>query len=102
MGGQAKQNGVQSEWIMRKIITGGHNQSYSLELLKHSSNGDADYIAVFDVPRRPLPLTGSVTKRDEEACCFDWAIGGSTFHLGLWWLEAAVRGELRALPVINV
>lgn len=100
--GQAQQNGVHTDWIMRKIITGGLNKVFSPELLEKGFKGTADYTAVFDVPRRPAPLTGVVLKRDEEACCFDLAIGGSTFHLGLWWLKAAVHGDLKTLPVLNV
>lgn len=100
--GPAKEKGVQSKWIMRKIIVGGVNKVFSKHLMRQVSNDTVDYIAVFDVPRNPAPLTGIVSKRDGEACCFDLEIGGSTFHLGIWWLEAAARGALKMLPVTNV
>merc|ERR1712070_332731 len=101
--GPAKEKGVQSQWIMRKIIEGGINKPFSPGLLREVVlKGAADYTAVFDVPRRGAPLTGVASKRDDEACCFHLDIGGSTFHLGIWWLEAAARGALKTLPITNV
>lgn len=101
--GLAQQEGVQSQWIMRKIIEDGVSKSFSPALLRQLAlNGTADYTAVFDVPRQGAPLTGVVSKRDGDACCFDLDMSGTTMHLGIWWLEAAARGALETLPVTNV
>merc|ERR1711972_945452 len=80
---------------------GGANMAFTEGRLHQSSMGSTTYTAVFDVPRQPASLTGTVIRRDDEACCYDLAIGGCTFHLGLWWLEAAARGALGSLPVVN-
>lgn len=100
--GLAKDEGVEVDWIMRKVIQGGVSKYFHRGRLRHYTQGSEEYTAVFDVPRRPAPPTGTVSKRDQEACCFDLLIGGSAFHLGIWWLEAAARGALKILPVVNV
>jgi len=66
-------------------------------------NGSAGYTLVFDVPRvcPASPLSGTVSGRDDAACCFVLEIGGSVLHLGIWWLEAAARGALKTLPIMN-
>merc|ERR1712224_580336 len=101
--GPAKQKGVESQWIMRKIIVDGVNKEFTPGLLRKVVLEDhADFTAVFDVPRYGAPLTGVVSKRDDKACCFDLTVAGASMHLGIWWLEAAARGALKDLPVTNV
>jgi len=101
--GPAKQKGVQSQWIMRRIIVRGDSKPFSAALLREVVlEGTADFTAAFDVPRFPAGLTGVVSKRDAEACCFHLNMSGSTMCLGIWWLEAATRGALNTLPVTNV
>jgi len=100
--GPAKKMGVESQWIVRKIIQHGVKKEFSANLLRDAITGTADYTLVFDVPRHPAPLSGTVATRDDEACCFKLNIGETTLHLGIWWLEAAARGALETLPVMNV
>jgi hypothetical protein len=102
--GLAKKNGVQSNWIIRKIIVNGLKEPFSSELFREVVlNGSAGYTLVFDVPRvcPASPLSGTVSGRDDAACCFVLEIGGSVLHLGIWWLEAAARGALKTLPIMN-
>jgi NAD-dependent SIR2 family protein deacetylase len=101
--GPAKQKGVQSQWIMRRIIVEGDSKAFSARLLREVVlEGTADFTAVFDVPRFPAGLTGVVSGRDAEACCFHLNMSGTTMCLGIWWLEAATRGAVKTLPVTNV
>jgi len=101
--GPAKQKGVESQWKLRKIIQDGVKKDFSPDLLrKVVLESSTDFTAVFDVPRYGACLTGVVSKRDDEACCFDLDVAGASFHLGTWWLEAAGRGALKSLPVTNV
>lgn len=45
---------------------------------------------------------GTVIRRCEQTSSFDLSIEGATMRLGIWWLEAAVRGGPRTLPIVNV
>jgi hypothetical protein len=102
--GHANKSGVQTNWIIRKIIADGVKEPFSPELLREVVlNGSAGYTLAFDVPRvcPASPLSGTVSRRDDAACCFVLEIGGSVLHLGIWWLEAAARGALRTLPIMN-
>lgn len=45
---------------------------------------------------------GTVLQRDESSCSFALAIEGANMRLGIWWLDAAMRGALDMLPVVNV
>merc|ERR1712107_193855 len=102
--GLAKKSGVQSNWIIRKIIVDGVKKPFSPELWRDMVlNGTSGYTLAFDVPRTcpATGLSGNVSRRDDAACCFVLEIGGSTFHFGIWWLEAAARGALKTLPIMN-
>jgi len=101
--GLAKRSGVQSNWIIRKIIVDGVKTPFSPQLLRQVQSSTARYTLAFDVPRicPATPLSGTVSRRDDAACCFVLEIGGSTFHFGIWWLEAAARGALKMLPITN-
>jgi hypothetical protein len=52
--------------------------------------------------RQPGKGVGSVMSRDENISGFILNIDGVRMLLGLWWLEAACRGGLEQLPVVNV
>lgn len=51
---------------------------------------------------KPGPGLGCVKMRDEEVKAFILDIEGAQMRLGLWWLDAAVRGAVEVLPVVNV
>jgi len=44
---------------------------------------------------------GAVLRRDEAPCRFHLNIEGASMSLGLWWLDAALRGAVEQLPVVN-
>lgn len=48
------------------------------------------------------PGHGLVKRRLESHGCFLMVIEGVTMELGIWWLDAAKRGALKQLPVVNV
>ena len=54
------------------------------------------------VTRLPGPGHGKVTGRDNEAFCYRMQIEGASMLLGLWWLDAAVRGAVDAIPIVNI
>jgi len=100
--GPAKRSGVQSNWTIRAIIAHGVKRAYTPERLREVVvNGNASYTLAFDVPCTCPPLSGTVSRRDNAACCFLLNIGGCEFALGIWWLEAAARGALKTLPIMN-
>lgn len=53
------------------------------------------------VTRKPGPGNGTVTQRDEATSCFLLEVEGVQMRLGIWWLEAAMRGGPERLPIIN-
>jgi len=44
---------------------------------------------------------GAVVGRDDASCAFKLNIESAPIKLGLWWMEAAVRGGPELLPVVN-
>ena len=52
--------------------------------------------------RPPAEGVGHVVRRDDPTCSFVLHIEGVQMRLGIWWLEAATRGALDRLPIINV
>jgi len=50
---------------------------------------------------QPGPGLGCVKKRDDEAVAFMLNIEGAQMRLGLWWLDAAIRGAVEVLPIVN-
>ena len=50
----------------------------------------------------PAKGHGTVIKRVEDSCGMELAIEGAHMRLGLWWLQAAQRGALEILPVVNI
>jgi NAD-dependent SIR2 family protein deacetylase len=51
--------------------------------------------------REPGPGRGTVTARDDAAYCYRLRIEGAEMRLGLWWLDAAARGAVDAIPIVN-
>jgi len=47
------------------------------------------------------PGFGSVLQRDESTSSFSLSIEGANMRLGLWWLDAAMRGAVDVLPIVN-
>lgn len=44
---------------------------------------------------------GVVVGRDDVASCYKLVIEGCSMRLGQWWVEAATRGAVPNLPVVN-
>lgn len=44
---------------------------------------------------------GKVGRREEDIAAFVLHIEGAPMRLGLWWLDAAIRGAVEVLPVVN-
>lgn len=51
---------------------------------------------------QPGPGNGYVHSYNEENAAYNVSIEGVMMELGVWWLEAAKRGELTTLPVVNI
>eukprot|EP00927_Polykrikos_kofoidii_P002631 TRINITY_DN11057_c0_g1_i1.p1 TRINITY_DN11057_c0_g1~~TRINITY_DN11057_c0_g1_i1.p1 ORF type:complete len:722 (-),score=123.71 TRINITY_DN11057_c0_g1_i1:293-2278(-) len=51
--------------------------------------------------RQPGIGLGTVTKRDKKTDAFLLEIEGAQMRLGIWWLDAAARGGVEALPIVN-
>ena len=47
------------------------------------------------------PGNGVVLKCEARACCIELDIEAATMKLGLWWLDAAQRGAVQRLPIVN-
>ena len=48
------------------------------------------------------PGHGKVLARNELSCAFELEVEGAKMKLGLWWLEAAMRGGVEYLPIVNI
>lgn len=54
------------------------------------------------IPRAgQCPGLGEVSRRDELTASIKLIIEGTSMRLGIWWIEAAVRGGPAMLPVVN-
>merc|ERR1719330_1779941 len=70
-------------------ITEGHNiQGAKQPMYMHIGKGDK-------------PGNGTVLQRDESTCSFNLSIEGACMRLGIWWLDAAERGAVEMLPIVN-
>lgn len=58
----------------------------------------------YSVPDRVAGLEGTVTAKTQYGYAIDFDVHGTVKRrvLGVWLLEAARRGELEQLPVLNV
>ena len=52
--------------------------------------------------RQPGPGRGRVVSFSHSKAAWELRIEGVTMTLGGWWLQAAVRGNLETIPVINI
>ena len=52
--------------------------------------------------RQPGPGHGCVLKYSYSQCGWRLEVEGVPMLLGGWWLEAAARGVLESVPVINI
>jgi len=50
----------------------------------------------------PKETVGLVANIEKKTCCVTIMFNGVQKKLGLWWLDAAQRGGLKNLPVVNV
>jgi len=53
------------------------------------------------VTRQPGVGLGSVISRQEDSLSFALDVEGVPMRLGIWWLEAALRGGPDVLPIVN-
>ena len=51
--------------------------------------------------RAPAAGTGVVEERSERTGQIKMRVSGANLNLGIWWLDAARRGALPTLPIIN-
>jgi len=66
----------------------------------HIGGGQA--IRYRDTLRQPGPGLGHVVSYSYSQCGWRLVVEGVPMLLGGWWLEAAGRGELESIPVINM
>jgi len=82
-------------------ITPGHNiQGSQQPVFMHI--GATKPVKFNGVTTQPGVGVGTVAKREEDTASFVLRIEGATMCLGIWWLEAAQRGGVAQLPVVNV
>merc|ERR1712070_1288171 len=81
-------------------ITPGHNiQGARQPQFMHI--GASAPVTIKGVTRKNGEGAGVVLRRDEGTSSFALQIEGESMRLGIWWLEAAVRGGPNVLPVVN-
>jgi NAD-dependent SIR2 family protein deacetylase len=81
-------------------ITPGHNiQGAKQPMFMHI--GGRKPITTNGVTRQPGVGLGSVVSRNEDTACFVLDVEGVQMRLGIWWLEAALRGGPDVLPIVN-
>jgi len=51
--------------------------------------------------RAPAAGTGAIVERSERTGQIKMRVSGANLNLGIWWLDAARRGALPTLPIIN-
>jgi hypothetical protein len=70
-----------------------------IQVSKHNNIEGAQQPAFKDVTSK---TEGRVLRRNSTTCCFELKMGDANMKLGVWWLEAALRGQLSHLPVVNI
>ena len=81
-------------------ITPGHNVQGACQSCFMHIGGSKD-ITHQGKTYKKGPGRGVMGGRADTACCLDMTIEGVTMKLGLWWLEAAQRGAVDRLPIVN-
>mmetsp|Transcript_87216 Transcript_87216/g.203014 ORF Transcript_87216/g.203014 Transcript_87216/m.203014 type:complete len:139 (+) Transcript_87216:3-419(+) len=84
----------------RVRITPGHNIQ-GAEQPQYMHIGASRPVKYNGETRQPGEGLGTVVKRDDPSASFILRIEGVQMRLGIWWLEAAVRGGVETLPVVN-
>jgi len=84
----------------RVRITSGHNIQGAKQP-QYMHIGAAEARKYMGQIRQPGVGLGSVIKREEDSVSFALQIEGETMRLGIWWLEAAIRGSVDVLPIVN-
>ena len=103
--GNRTDSGVLMRWDLRPgqriRLAPGHNVQGAMQPTQMHI-GAAEPVVVRGVRRQPAPGNGVVLRRDEPSSSFKLNIEGCPFSLGLWWLDAAARGAVAQLPVVNI
>jgi len=89
----------------RVKITKGHNITGAGQPAYMHIGADKPYTrppAYGGQTMNPGPGHGFVKRRLESHGCFELVIEGVVMELGVWWLDAAKRGALKQLPVVNI
>eukprot|EP00746_Dinoflagellata_sp_MGD_P166671 gnl/MRDRNA2_/MRDRNA2_96733_c0_seq1.p1 gnl/MRDRNA2_/MRDRNA2_96733_c0~~gnl/MRDRNA2_/MRDRNA2_96733_c0_seq1.p1 ORF type:complete len:546 (+),score=100.73 gnl/MRDRNA2_/MRDRNA2_96733_c0_seq1:89-1639(+) len=81
-------------------ITPGHNIQGAKQP-QYMHIGGKKPVTTNGVTRQPGVGLGSVVSRQEDTASFVLDIEGVQMRLGIWWLEAALRGGPDALPIVN-
>jgi NAD-dependent SIR2 family protein deacetylase/transcription initiation factor IIF auxiliary subunit len=82
-------------------LTQGHNcQGAKQPAYLHI--GADEPVAYHRVMRKNGPGHGKVVKQNNNTVGIELSIEGQIMVLGQWWIEAALRGGPRTLPVVNI
>merc|ERR1711904_360297 len=81
-------------------ITPGHNIQGAKQP-QYMHIGGRRPVTTNGVKRQPGDGLGSVVSRQEDTASFVLDVEGVPMRLGIWWLEAALRGGPDVLPIVN-
>jgi NAD-dependent SIR2 family protein deacetylase len=81
-------------------ITPGHNIQGARQP-QYMHIGASKSVTVKGTTRKPGEGLGCVVSRQDDTSSFVLDIEGAQMRLGIWWLEAAMRGGPDVLPVVN-
>merc|ERR1740123_458175 len=81
-------------------ITEGHNIQGAKQP-KYLHIGASKPVTFLACTRAPAEPCGLVRGRDDNMHAFVLEIAGVDMNLGIWWLEVAMRGGVKKLPVVN-
>lgn len=81
-------------------ITPGHNIQGSKQP-QYMHIGALEPVAHMGISREPGEGLGFVVSREEDSASFVLHVEGVPMRLGIWWLEAALRGAVDVLPIVN-
>ena len=86
----------------RVRLTKGHNVQGAKQPAYMHIGAKRDVKLKSGAIRRACPEgKGTVLRRDESEAAFKVSIEGACMTLGIWWLDAALRGAVPQLPVVN-
>lgn len=71
----------------------------SLRVSQHNNIKGAQQPAYLHITPK---LIGEALPLNERTCCISIDFGESAMQLGIWWIDAALRGGVEYLPVYNV